>query len=148
MLQRVLVVSVVLSASAVLAQNATTPGTAVSVSPTTWSLSLEWPITGDADLDSKVTVRYRAQGTTAWTNGPALVRVPAGTNTSGTFGSGGGQWGNKHSGSLFDLTPGTDRWTATTRSGVTMTSHTDSAERLGVVLGKLDDWLATDLARR
>lgn len=48
----------------------------------------------------------------------------------------------------FDLAPGDDRWTATTRSGVTMTSHTDSAERLGVVLTKLDDWLAIDLARR
>ena len=51
-------------------------------------------------------VRYRESGATAWKIGLPLIRVPAGTNTSGSFGSGGGQWGNKHAGSLFDLDPG------------------------------------------
>lgn len=48
----------------------------------------------------------------------------------------------------FDLEPRDDHWEASTRMGVTMSSHTDSAERIGDVLTKLDTWLATDIARR
>lgn len=48
----------------------------------------------------------------------------------------------------LDLVPNGDHWTETTRSGVGMSSHTDSAERLGEKLTMLDRWLATDLARR
>ncbi len=96
-----------LFAAVLLAQNATTPGLVTSPSPTTQSLSLEWAISGDDNLDGRVTVRYRAQGTQPWLAAMPLVRIPAGRNTTGTFGSGGGQWGNKHAGSLMDLSPGT-----------------------------------------
>jgi hypothetical protein len=88
------------------AQNATTPGAITTPSPTNQGVAIEWAITGDANLNGVVTVRYRASGATAWKNGMALRRIPAGTNTSGTFGSGNGQWGNKHAGSLFDLEAG------------------------------------------
>jgi hypothetical protein len=47
-----------------------------------------------------------------------------------------------------DLDPTDCQWNATTRMGVTMSSHADSAERLNAVLRKLDGWLASDLARR
>lgn len=48
----------------------------------------------------------------------------------------------------LDLAPNGDHWSETTRMGVTMSSHSDSAERLGEKLTKLDAWLAGDLARR
>jgi MYXO-CTERM domain-containing protein len=87
-------------------QNATTPGAVTSPYPTTQGISIEWAITGDANNNGVVQVRYRDAGATAWKSGLPLIRVPAGANTTGTFGSGGGQWTNKHSGSLFDLDPG------------------------------------------
>jgi hypothetical protein len=88
------------------AQNATTPGAVTLPYPTTQGLSIEWAITGDANADGVVTVRYRESGATGWRVGMPLLRVPAGANTTGDFGSGGGQWSNKHAGSLFDLDPG------------------------------------------
>jgi hypothetical protein len=90
------------------AQNATTPGAITTPYPTTQSVAIEWAITGDANNNGVVTVRYRANGASAntgWRTGMPLVRVPAGSNTTGAFGSGGGQWSNKHAGSLFDLEP-------------------------------------------
>jgi hypothetical protein len=47
-----------------------------------------------------------------------------------------------------DLDPADGQWNATTRMGVTMSSHADTAERVGAVLRKLDGWLANDLAGR
>ena len=88
------------------AQNATTAGAVTTPYPTTQGIAIEWAITGDANNNGVVAVRYREAGATAWKTGLPLVRVPAGTNTTGSFGSGGGQWGNKHAGSLFDLDPG------------------------------------------
>lgn len=83
-----------------LVQNATTPGTVTTPYPTFENLAVEWAIAGDADLDGVVTTKYRVQGTTTWKNGMPLKRVPAGSNAGKT-------WTNKHSGSLFDLAPGT-----------------------------------------
>lgn len=84
----------------VLAADPTVAGTVTTPYPTYENLSVEWAITGDDDLDSVVTVRYRAQGTSTWRVGLPLRRVPAGTAE-------GFSWTNKHSGSVFDLTPGT-----------------------------------------
>ncbi len=84
------------------AQTATTPGAVTTPYPTSRGVAIEWAITGDSNANGVVTVRYRANGATAWKTGMPLVRVPAGSNTTGTFGSG-GQWTNKHAGSLFDL---------------------------------------------
>jgi MYXO-CTERM domain-containing protein len=87
-------------------QNATSPGAVTIPYPTTQGIAIEWAITGDANNNGVVQVRYRESGATPWKTGLPLVRVPAGTNTTGSFGSGDGQWGNKHAGSLFDLDPG------------------------------------------
>ena len=89
------------------AQAITTPGAITTPYPTSQGISIEWAISGDTNANGVVTVRYRAMGAGAWQTGMLLLRVPAGSNTTGSFGSGNGQWGNKHSGSLFDLAPGT-----------------------------------------
>jgi hypothetical protein len=91
----------------VSAQTPTTPGAITTPYPTTQGISIEWAITGDSNNNGVVTVRYRPAGTTTWKTGMALFRIPAGSNNTGSFGSGNGQWSNKHSGSLFDLDPGT-----------------------------------------
>jgi hypothetical protein len=98
---------VVLAPGRSWAENATTPGAVAMPYPTTQAISIEWPITGDANGNGVVTVRYREPGAAAWKVGMPLRRIPAGRNTTGTFGSGGGQWANKHAGSLFDLAAGT-----------------------------------------
>ena len=115
------------------AQNATTAGAITTPYPTSQGIAIEWAITGDANLNGVVTVRYRANGATAWKNAMALRRIPAGSNTSGTFGSGGGQWGNKHAGSLFDLDPGTlydIELTLNDPDGGSMTAMTSAGTRV------------------
>ena len=87
------------------AQNATTPGAVTTPYPTSQGIAIEWPITGDANGNGVVTVRYRENGGT-WKVGMPLRRIPAGSNTTGTFGSGNGQWANKHAGSIFDIIAG------------------------------------------
>ncbi|MER2561536.1 MAG: right-handed parallel beta-helix repeat-containing protein, partial [Myxococcaceae bacterium] len=84
----------------VLAADPTVAGAVTTPYPTYENLSVEWAISGDDDLDSVVTVRYRAQGTSVWRTGLPLRRVPAGSAE-------GFSWTNKHSGSVFDLMPGT-----------------------------------------
>lgn len=85
-----------------LAQNASTPGSASLPEPTLRHLSIEWPLSGDADNDGVVSVRFRAQGAASWRQGMPLRRVPAGSNSST-----GNSWSNRHAGSLFGLQPGT-----------------------------------------
>jgi hypothetical protein len=102
-----LVVAAFLPAWPALAQTATTPGAVTTPYPTTQGISIEWAITGDSNNNGLVSVRYRMAGASAWQTGMSLVRVPAGSNTTGDFGSGDGKWASKHSGSLFDLDPGT-----------------------------------------
>ena len=89
------------------AQTTTTPGAITLPYPTTQAISIEWAITGDSNNNGVVGVRYRPTGTTTWTTGMPLIRVPAGSNSTGSFGSGGGNWANRHSGSLFDIAAGT-----------------------------------------
>lgn len=92
----------VLLPHAVAAQTATTAGAVTVPEPTASHLSIEWAIAGDSDNDGRVTVAFRALGTTTWREGMPLRRVPAGSN-AGT----GNAWSNRHSGSLFGLAPGT-----------------------------------------
>ena len=70
------------------AQTATTPGAITTPYPTSQAIAIEWAITGDSNANGVVTVRYRPNGG-AWKTGMPLVRVPAGSNTTGTFGTGG-----------------------------------------------------------
>ncbi len=101
----ILSVAGLLMPSKAFAVNNTTPGTPVSPYPTIQNLSIEWPISGDSNNNGIVDVRYRKTGTTPWTKGLRLRRVPA-----GKFTTSGGKvltWANKHSGSLFDLLPNT-----------------------------------------
>ncbi|HEU0140911.1 MAG TPA: right-handed parallel beta-helix repeat-containing protein [Bryobacteraceae bacterium] len=84
--------------------DATVPGEVSAPYPTVTALALEWRIEGDANLNSVVKVSYRKSGEARWREGMPLRRVPAGSS-SGTrpiF-----HWDNKHSGSIFDLEPGT-----------------------------------------
>jgi MYXO-CTERM domain-containing protein len=116
----------------VSAQTATTPGAITTPYPTTQGISIEWAIMGDSNNNSVVTVRYRPAGTTTWKTGMALFRIPAGSNDTGSFGSGNGQWSNKHSGSLFDLDPGTSyeiELTLTDPDGGSTTQTTTVATR-------------------
>ena len=110
MIRRVAIVAAIVVCSAwpgsAFGQNATTAGAVTTPYPTTQGIAIEWAITGDANNNGVVQVRYRESGGTAWKTGLPLVRVPAGSNNTGSFGSGGGQWGNKHAGSLFDLDSG------------------------------------------
>lgn len=82
------------------AQDATTAGEVTTPHPTLEHVSIDWAIDGDEDLDGVVTVRFRAAGAATWREGHPLFRVPAGSNE-------GFSWANRHSGSLFGLTPGT-----------------------------------------
>ena len=52
---------VVVLATAAWAQNATTPGTPTAPFPTLWNLSVDWPLSGDADNDATVTVRIEEE---------------------------------------------------------------------------------------
>src|SRR5688500_369052 len=89
-----------------VAEVTTMPGAITLPSPTTQAISIDWQISGDDNNNGVVGVHYRPQGTGTWTPGMPLIRVPAGSNSTGSFGSGGGSWTNRHSGSLLDLAPG------------------------------------------
>ncbi|HUQ01638.1 MAG TPA: chondroitinase-B domain-containing protein [Kofleriaceae bacterium] len=80
--------------------DATEPGEPTLPSPTLRHLTILWPITGDADLDATVTVRFRTADGGAWRDGMPLFRVPAG-------GTQGFTWDDRFAGSLFDLEPAT-----------------------------------------
>lgn len=87
------------------AGNATVPGEVTTPYPTITNLAVEWLIDGDDNLDGVVRVDYRMAGETEWRAGMPLRRIPAGrsSGTRPTY-----RWDNKHSGSIFDLRPGTE----------------------------------------
>ncbi len=93
-----------LSAALALGGDATIPGAVTTPYPTIINLSVEWKIEGDDNLNGVVAVRYRKAGETRWHEAMPLRRVPAGQSigTRPIY-----SWENKHSGSLFDLQPGT-----------------------------------------
>ncbi|MFP2909045.1 right-handed parallel beta-helix repeat-containing protein [Pyxidicoccus sp. 3LFB2] len=80
--------------------NATVAGTVTVPYPTLHHLSVEWAFSGDANANGVVTVRYRPTGTGTWRESMPLRRVPMGTAE-------GFSWSSRHSGSVFDLQPGT-----------------------------------------
>lgn len=86
-------------------ETATIPGEVASPHPTILNLAIEWQITGDANLNGAVAVRYRAVGEQGWRQAMPLRRVPSGESrrTRPIF-----RWENKHSGSIFDLRPDTE----------------------------------------
>ncbi|MCP3138185.1 right-handed parallel beta-helix repeat-containing protein [Pyxidicoccus xibeiensis] len=80
--------------------NATVAGEVRLPYPTLHHLTVEWGFSGDANANGVVTVRYRASGTSAWRASLPLRRVPGESNEGFT-------WSTRHSGSVFDLQPGT-----------------------------------------
>ncbi len=88
------------STSSALAQNASSPGTPVAPHPTLEHIGVEWPVSGDADHDGVVTVRFREVGG-AYRPAMPLRSVPEGSNE-------GFSWTRRHAGSLFGLEPDTD----------------------------------------
>ncbi|MEA2062149.1 MAG: right-handed parallel beta-helix repeat-containing protein [Gemmatimonadota bacterium] len=109
MFQRVLVAAaffILLSWLPASAFDATEPGEVSTPYPTITNLAVEWKIEGDANLNGTVEVEYRMAGESKWHKAMPLVRVPAGYPrrlTSHLF-----CWGNKFSGSIFDLKPDTE----------------------------------------
>ena len=87
-----------------VAADRTVPGEVSSPHPTLTNISLEWLIEGDDNLNGVVNVQFRAEGERNWRTGMPLRRVPAGTGrtTQVPF-----SWPNKHSGSIFDVSPDT-----------------------------------------
>jgi hypothetical protein len=83
-----------------LAADVSVPGAVSLPNPTLENLTVEWAFTGDANRNATVSVRYRPVGTTAWRDNLPLRRIQAGTTQ-------GKSWLTRHSGSVFNLTPGT-----------------------------------------
>ena len=82
-------------------QTKTIPGKITSPFPTLINLAVEWAIQGDDNMNGVVKVQFREKNKEKWHGGMDLFRVPAGHNLQFT-------WGNKHSGSIFDLKPDTE----------------------------------------
>jgi hypothetical protein len=95
-----LLVYILFTWTGIQAQDHTIPGEITTPFPTLKNLAVEWDIQGDDNLNGRVEVAYRVNGTKAWKEGMPLFRVPAGDNIGFT-------WNNKHSGSIFDLDPDT-----------------------------------------
>jgi len=87
-------------------QNVTTPGEITTPYPTILNLAVEWKILGDDNQNGVVYVQFREKGNSKWQQGMPLRRVPAGefTGLKGIV----FRWENKHSGSIFNLKPGTE----------------------------------------
>ena len=96
-----------------LAQNETIAGEVTAPYPTIINLAIEWKIQGDDNQNGIVKISFREKGTTAWREGMPLRRIPAGENKTllpllqTVPGYPDFKWGNKHSGSIFDLKPNT-----------------------------------------
>lgn len=69
-------------------------------SPTLENLTVQWAFSGDANANSQVSVRYRAQGSATWLNGMPLRRTAAGSSS-------GFSWTARHTGTIFGLQPAT-----------------------------------------
>ena len=66
---------VTLCAACACAQNATQAGKFHVQHPTLLNLGFEWPITGDANRNASVAVKYRKSGDAAWRAALPLVRI-------------------------------------------------------------------------
>src|SRR4051812_32308072 len=65
----------VVTLNPLMAQDATRPGRFYVEHPTLLNLGFEWPITGDANRNATVTVRFRKVGEAAWRSALPLVRI-------------------------------------------------------------------------
>jgi hypothetical protein len=65
----------VIACSVCVAENATKPGKFHVEHPTLLNLGFEWPIEGDANRNSAVTVRYRKVGESDWREALPLMRI-------------------------------------------------------------------------
>ncbi len=84
--------------------NPVEPGEIIIEPPTLQAVGLEWPLTGDANRNASVSIRYRRKGTQDWRDGLPLLRV-GGEQTrylSVDFTA-----PQMFAGSLFDLEPDT-----------------------------------------
>lgn len=87
-------------------QNETLPGEINTPYPTLNCLAVEWLIEGDDNQNSEVKVFYKKADDKNWLKAMPLVRIPEGNSgdrTRPTY-----YWKNKHSGSIFNLSPDTD----------------------------------------
>lgn len=80
--------------------NGVVPGALTTPFPTLRNATVAWAITGDADRDSVVDVRFRVQGTATWRAAMPLFYAHAGDLA-------GFSWETRHTGSIFGLEPGT-----------------------------------------
>lgn len=79
-------------------------GTAVLDRPTLMALGVQLPITGDADRDATVSLRYRETGALTWNDALPLLRVLPETVPSGDD----NVIVEQFAGSIFDLRPATE----------------------------------------
>jgi hypothetical protein len=82
------------------APDGTVPGELTFPNPTLHNVTILWKIAGDANDNGLVSVRFRKQGDASWRTGMPLRRALPGSYS-------GFAWTDRHSGSLFDLEPGT-----------------------------------------
>jgi hypothetical protein len=87
-------------ATLLAAGDAVVPGVLTTPFPTLQNATIEWTYSGDNNANGWVSLRYRARGETTWQVGMPLRRILAGSSS-------GFSWATRHSGSLFDLKPGT-----------------------------------------
>lgn len=85
------------------ADNATVAGEIRVESSTHLCIGLEWPITGDANRNGKVEVRYRLAGAEEWKQAMPLHRIG---DERTDRARGGWPVPHMHAGSILDLTPG------------------------------------------
>ena len=64
-----------LASATAFAQNATKAGKFVVEHPTLLNLGFEWAITGDANRNATVAVKFRAVGESAWRPALPLLRI-------------------------------------------------------------------------
>jgi hypothetical protein len=97
------VAALAVSAAAPQGADRVVPGEVIVEPPTLQALGIEWPLSGDANRNASVSIRYRRKGTDAWREGLPLLRI-GGEETkylSLDFVS-----PSMFAGSLFDLEPG------------------------------------------
>src|SRR5688500_14185377 len=63
------------SAAAPRPADASVPGEVIVEPPTLQSLGFEWPLSGDANRNATVNIRYRARGASTWREGLPLLRL-------------------------------------------------------------------------
>jgi hypothetical protein len=67
--------AILLAAATLAAQNGVTPGRFHVESPTILNLGFEWAISGDANRNATVAIKFRKVGAPAWRDGLPLLRI-------------------------------------------------------------------------